>query len=146
VDGVLYPDWHLAVGDGLVARLAVCLAAAVAMSRGGDRGRGLRGRRRECDSLEQLATSARAGRSRVLVLRGEAGIGKTALLEYLASCASECRIARATGVESEMELAFAGSTSSAHRSGTDSTAFPDRSATHWGRRSACGTEARPTAS
>jgi DNA-binding CsgD family transcriptional regulator len=53
-------------------------------------------------------TSARAGQSRVLVLRGEAGIGKTTLLEHLASCASECRIARATGVESEMELAFAG--------------------------------------
>jgi AAA ATPase-like protein len=69
---------------------------------------GLRGRRSECKSLEQLVTSVRTGQSRVLVLRGEAGIGKTALLEYLASCASECRIARATGVESEMELAFAG--------------------------------------
>jgi hypothetical protein len=44
----------------------------------------------------------------VLVLRGEAGVGKTALLEYLLDSASGCRIARATGVESEMELAFAG--------------------------------------
>jgi DNA-binding CsgD family transcriptional regulator len=68
----------------------------------------LRGRRSERESLEQLVTSVRAGQSRVLVLRGEAGIGKTALLEYLASCATECRIARAAGVESEMELAFAG--------------------------------------
>jgi DNA-binding CsgD family transcriptional regulator len=44
----------------------------------------------------------------VLVLRGEAGVGKSALLEHLVANASECRIARAAGVESEMELAFAG--------------------------------------
>ena len=50
----------------------------------------------------------RAGQSRVLVLRGEAGVGKTALLEYLQERASGCRIARAAGVESEMELPFAG--------------------------------------
>ena len=52
--------------------------------------------------------SVNAGESRVLVLRGEAGIGKTALLGYLRERASGCRIARAAGVESEMELAFAG--------------------------------------
>jgi DNA-binding CsgD family transcriptional regulator len=44
----------------------------------------------------------------VQVLRGEAGVGKTALLQYVAERASECRIARIAGVESEMELAFAG--------------------------------------
>jgi predicted ATPase len=52
--------------------------------------------------------SVRAGQSRVLVLRGEAGVGKTALLDYLLERASGCRIARAAGVESEMELTFAG--------------------------------------
>ena len=55
-----------------------------------------------------MVASVRAGDSRVLVLRGEAGVGKTALLEYLAKRASGCRIARGVGVESEMELAFAG--------------------------------------
>jgi DNA-binding CsgD family transcriptional regulator len=53
-------------------------------------------------------TEARAGRSRVLVLRGEAGIGKSALLDYVSDSAAGCRVARASGVESEMELAFAG--------------------------------------
>ena len=52
--------------------------------------------------------SVRAGPSRALVLRGEAGVGKSALLEYLVRRASGCGIARAAGVESEMELAFAG--------------------------------------
>ncbi len=52
--------------------------------------------------------SVRAGLSRVLVLRGEAGVGKSALLEYLVQHASGCGIARAVGVESEMELAYAG--------------------------------------
>jgi DNA-binding CsgD family transcriptional regulator len=48
------------------------------------------------------------GESSVLVVRGEAGVGKTALLDYVAQQASGCRIARIGGVESEMELAFAG--------------------------------------
>ena len=52
--------------------------------------------------------TVQAGHSRVLVLRGEAGIGKTALLDFLIERAAECRVGRAAGVESEMELAFAG--------------------------------------
>src|SRR3954451_6717510 len=62
----------------------------------------------ECDALEQLVAGVRAGQSRVLVLRGDAGVGKTALLRHLSAAAEGCRVARAAGVESEMELAFAG--------------------------------------
>jgi DNA-binding CsgD family transcriptional regulator len=69
---------------------------------------GLLGRRRECDTLSGLVAAAKAGRSQVLVLRGETGIGKTALLDVLLERATGCRVARAAGVESEMELAFAG--------------------------------------
>jgi DNA-binding CsgD family transcriptional regulator len=65
-------------------------------------------RGRECDVLERLVARVSAGQSGVLVLRGEAGIGKTALLDHLAVAAEGCRIARVAGVESEMELAFAG--------------------------------------
>src|SRR3954467_10030039 len=71
-------------------------------------GTALLGRRRECEQLTGLVAAAKAGRSQVLVLRGEAGIGKTALLEFLLDRAAGCRVARAAGVESEMELAFAG--------------------------------------
>src|SRR5579872_1661648 len=69
---------------------------------------GLLNRGHEREVLDRLVAEMRAGHSRVLVLRGEAGIGKTALLEYLSAAAEGCRIARAAGVESEMELAFAG--------------------------------------
>ena len=68
----------------------------------------LLGRARECAELNQLLTSARAGRSQVLVLHGEAGIGKTALLDYVLAQASGCRVARSTGVEWELELPYAG--------------------------------------
>jgi DNA-binding CsgD family transcriptional regulator len=68
----------------------------------------LRGRRSECETLDGLLEGVRAGQSRVLVLRGEAGVGKSALLEHLLTRASGCRIAPAAGVESEMELPFAG--------------------------------------
>jgi DNA-binding CsgD family transcriptional regulator len=67
----------------------------------------LRGRRSECETLDRLLGHVRAGASRALVLRGEPGVGKTALLEYTIESAPDFRVARAVGVESEMELAFA---------------------------------------
>jgi predicted ATPase len=68
----------------------------------------LTGRRSETDVLDQLVEAVRSGESRALVVRGEPGVGKTALLEYVAEQASDCRVVRAAGVQSEMELAFAG--------------------------------------
>ena len=61
----------------------------------------------ERDTLDRFVAAVRAGQSQALVLCGEAGVGKTALLDYLAANASGCRIARTTGCQSEMELAFA---------------------------------------
>src|ERR1700683_2151974 len=69
---------------------------------------GLTDRRAERGVLDRLISTVRAGGSRVLVVRGEPGVGKSALLEYLAGRAAGCRVARAAGVESEMERAFAG--------------------------------------
>ena len=68
----------------------------------------LRGRSDECGLLDGLLADVRRGESRSLVLRGEAGIGKTALLQYLIGSASGMTVLRAVGVESEMELAYAG--------------------------------------
>jgi DNA-binding CsgD family transcriptional regulator len=58
--------------------------------------------------LDQLIGAVRAGESRVLVVRGEPGAGKTVLLDYLSGRASGCRVVRTVGVQSEMELVFAG--------------------------------------
>src|SRR6202165_3934856 len=68
----------------------------------------LTGRRTERAVLDRLIEAVRAGESRALVMRGEPGVGKTALLDYVADHASGCLVARAAGVQSEMELAFAG--------------------------------------
>jgi DNA-binding CsgD family transcriptional regulator len=62
----------------------------------------------ECGVLDRLLDAVRASESRALVVHGEPGAGKTALLEYLAGQAADCRVARTAGVQSEMELAFAG--------------------------------------
>src|SRR5882757_7225773 len=67
----------------------------------------LLGRRREREVLDRLLGGAREGRGGVLVLHGEAGVGKSALLEEAAETADDFRIARIAGVEGEMELAFA---------------------------------------
>jgi DNA-binding CsgD family transcriptional regulator len=68
----------------------------------------LRGRRSECDALDRLLDRARVGQSATLLVLGEAGVGKTALLEHLRGRATDCLVLRAAGVQSEMELAFAG--------------------------------------
>ena len=79
-------------------------------STGGSPGRRLYGRRTEGQALDRLIAEVGAGQSRVLILRGDPGVGKTVLLDYLAgqASASGFRVARATGVQSEMKLAFAG--------------------------------------
>jgi DNA-binding CsgD family transcriptional regulator len=64
-------------------------------------------RHAECGVLDQLIEAVRAGESRALVVSGEAGVGKTALLDYVAGQATGCRVERAVGVQSEMELPFA---------------------------------------
>jgi DNA-binding CsgD family transcriptional regulator len=65
------------------------------------------GRRQQCEVLDGLLAEVRAGRSRALVVRGAPGIGKTALLGYAAETAQDFQVARAEGIESEMELPFA---------------------------------------
>ena len=68
----------------------------------------LRGRFQECEVLDRLLEAVQGGESGALVVRGDPGVGKSALLEYVAGRASGCRVARAAGVQSEMELAYSG--------------------------------------
>jgi DNA-binding CsgD family transcriptional regulator len=72
------------------------------------RARTLVGRRAECEFLDTVLADARAGRSRVVVLRGEAGSGKTALLDFVAGRDAGWQVATAVGIELEMELAYSG--------------------------------------
>src|SRR3954470_20031010 len=73
-----------------------------------DRRPWLLGRRNERAALDRLIAGLRIGEGHALVLRGEPGVGKSVLLDYAAEHATGCRILHADGVESEMELAFAG--------------------------------------
>jgi len=66
------------------------------------------GRLNECERIDQLLAQARAGRSDALVLRGEAGIGKSAICGYAAERASDMTVLRASGAPTESELAFSG--------------------------------------
>src|SRR3954452_25632355 len=75
--------------------------------RSGPEGLMLHGRQEECAVLDGLLERARGAQSGVLLMRGETGVGKTALLEYAVGSASDFRVVRTAGVESEMELAFA---------------------------------------
>ena len=68
----------------------------------------LAGRKRECEFLYGLLSRVRSGSSASLLVRGEAGIGKTALIDDAIASASDLRVERAVGVEAAMELAFAG--------------------------------------
>src|SRR3954447_21991595 len=89
-------------GKGLV------LGWALPMAGGGlaPDGLMLRGRQHECAVLDRLLEGARVGRSGVLVLRGRAGIGKTALLEYAIGSAADLRVVRAVGVGNKVDVAF----------------------------------------
>ena len=73
-----------------------------------DRALGIVGRVNEREALDRLLSDVRAGQSAVLVIRGEAGIGKTALLKYAAGRAGGFRVAKLSGIEAEMELPYAG--------------------------------------
>lgn len=68
----------------------------------------LLGRRGECDALDRLVADVLAGTSRVMVLRGDAGVGKSALLAYLSELTAGWRVTSAVGVESELELSYSG--------------------------------------
>ena len=76
-------------------------------------------RRVECARLDHLLADARTGTSAAVVVRGEAGVGKSALLEYLLLHAVGCRVVRTAGSESEMELPFA----TLHRLNPDPSAY-----------------------
>ena len=91
------------------ARRRLALQLCGSPVHGTSRGQGTRlvGRDAELVVLDLLLEEVRGGASRALVVRGEAGVGKTALLEYLAGRASGCRVLSVAGVQSEMELAFA---------------------------------------
>ena len=68
----------------------------------------LRGRNAECLVLDEVLAGTQAAHGQVLVISGEPGVGKTALLDYVERRALGCRVVRTTSVESEVELAFAG--------------------------------------
>ena len=106
----------------------------------------LLGRKAELERVERVVREVGAGRSQALVIAGEAGVGKTALLEHLIDAASGCRVARVAGVQAEAELVSGPCTSSARRCSISSTSSPNPSATPWAPSSVCGAARPPTRS
>ena len=103
----------------------------------------LHGRRVEREVLDRLLEAVRGGQSRVLVVSGEPGVGKTALLQSAIESASGFRVARAVGVESEMELAFAASAAvvRADAGSPGPASCPSAGGARGGVRAACGERA-----
>ena len=95
--------WRGAIPDGGWTQRQVGMAVGQ-----GAGGATLLGRRRECEALDHLLAEVVSGTSRVMVLRGDAGVGKSELLNYLSHRVAGWRVATAVGVESEMELAYSG--------------------------------------
>jgi AAA ATPase domain len=91
---------------------------------------GLVGRENECAVIDRMLGQALDGEGAALVIRGEAGIGKSALLEYAGDAAGKTTVLRATGVEAESDLAFAGMAWCA-RPWTSSSSCPARKAQRW---------------
>lgn len=81
---------------------------SVTMQRTGEASGRLLGRRRECAVVDDLLQAARDGQGAAMVLRGEPGIGKSALIEYARASAQGFRVISVAGVEAETELAFGG--------------------------------------
>ena len=100
----------------------------------------------ERDHFDRLVAAVRAGESRALVVSGEAGVGKTALLDYLAGNASGCRVVRTAGCQSEMELAFAALHQLCAPCSTPSRDYRSRSVMPCGLRSAWAQDRHRTGS
>ena len=94
----------------LTLKWSVLLASSASAPPGGNSKviPALLGRHRECAALDTGLAALRTGQSWTLVLRGEAGVGKTMLLNYLVASAAGCQVVSAAGGQYEMELAFAG--------------------------------------
>jgi predicted ATPase len=102
----------------------------------------LLGRRTECETLDRVVEAVRGGESRALVIRGEAGVGKTALLEYLRERASGCRVAWVAGIQPETELAYAALHQLCAPMLDRLQRLPEPSETRWERRSGSAPDPR----
>lgn len=104
------------------------------------------GREAECAAVDGLITAARSARSGALVVRGEPGVGKSALLEHAVAQATDIRVLRSHGVEAESELAFAALHQLVRPILDRRAQLPEPQAAAWPARSACRGPSSPIAS